>query len=116
MDAEANREAQRKAKDWLRCAAIALLSGLGASVGLLYWVRSADAKGSLLDDDMFLVGVVLLGFVAYLGACVVQWRALVKFALCCWSCQRRLATGVHLFRSPNYLCPHCGQKALLKNP
>ena len=41
-----------------------------------------------------------------------QWAALIKFDLHCPHCNLSLADKVHIFKSPNHNCPHCGKRAL----
>jgi len=101
---------------WLRRFVVVLLALFLAAVGGLYWARRGASQGSVFDDNIFLIGIVVLGLVTYFTACIVQWHALLKFSLSCWSCERPLATKVRVFWSPNSYCPHCGQKALVSDP
>jgi hypothetical protein len=100
--------AVRSARQAVRAWAIALLAVAGLGVLALYLVRSPLVRtGSILDDNVFLLGAILIAVSLFLASRAAQWKILLHCDVHCTFCHRPLAERVRLLSSPSPICPHC---------
>ena|SRR5436190_17594887 len=109
--------AVRNAKRAIRRWAIGLVATAAVAIVLLYLLRAPAARaGSILDDNLFLLGTIVVIGAFLLASRVVQWKVLLQYDVHCTFCHRPLATRIRVLSSPSPMCPHCHMRIFEGHP